>query len=94
MKKSEKKYLVIYDRIDYCGKYLGQTTMLKTEKELMQSIRDKFSKKYWSELKIVKIYEIKEDVTMEKLEKVNSEMKRNRDEKKINDAFSRAKYGF
>ena len=94
MKKNEKKYLVIFDRIDYFGKYLGQTTMLKTEKELLQSIRDKFSKKYWSEFKIVKIYEIKQDVTLEKLEQVNKTMKRNRDEKKINDAFSRARYGF
>lgn len=94
MKKSEKQYLVVFDRIDYFGKHLGQWTATKTEKELTQSIRDKFNKKYWSEFKIVKIYEIKQDVTLEKLEQVNKTMKRNRDEKKINDAFSRAKYGF
>ena len=92
MKKNKKKYLVVYDRIDYFGKYLGRTTMLKNEKELKESIRDKFSKRYWSDLKIAKIYEIKEDVTIQMLEEVNSKMKYNRDEKKISDTFCRAKF--
>lgn len=87
-----KKYLVIFDRIDYFGKYLGETTRVVNEKELEKCIRDKFNKKYWTEFHIKKIYEISDDVSLEKVEKVNNEMKRNRDEKEIKDTLSRIKY--
>lgn len=88
-----KKYLVVYNR--WVGnKYMGQFINEESEEDL-KAIEQEFDNRYYSDLELTNIYEIKQDVTLDKIKEITGKIeKENRNEDKIKKTIERIERGY